>query len=189
MLTLKQRTIAFAACALLTLCAFGYGIAEKEMIKANSQTVLMELAPVDPRSLMQGDYMVLRYKAAENIPVPAGMNLIRAGGLPFHGDYNTPHRGYAVFAPDASGIARYIRIDDEKTPLQQGQFKMRFHAQYGRARIVPDSFMFQEGLRATYQPARFGIFKVDDRGRVLLTGLADADHKEITPETHFKTER
>lgn len=44
--------------------ALNYGIYEKETIAAQGTQVLLELAPVDPRSLMQGDYMRLRYKVA-----------------------------------------------------------------------------------------------------------------------------
>ena len=55
-----KKTI-FIASTLLVFAAFNYGIFQKEEIKANGETVLLELAPVDPRSLMQGDYMRLRY--------------------------------------------------------------------------------------------------------------------------------
>lgn len=186
MLTAKQRALAFVAVSVLVMGAFAWGIADKEEIKATGQTVLMELAPADPRSLMQGDYMTLDYKSARDIPVPQGTNLIRAGG--FGGDINASHRGYAVFAPDAKGVAQFVRVDDETTPLKDGEFKLRFHTRYSRARLVPDSFMFQEGLRSTYQPARYGIFKFDKQGRVLLTGLADENRKELKAETHLRTE-
>ncbi|MFX7329222.1 GDYXXLXY domain-containing protein, partial [Acinetobacter baumannii] len=36
-------------------------MAQKEMLLKEGQLVLLPLAPVDPRSLMQGDYMALRY--------------------------------------------------------------------------------------------------------------------------------
>ena len=37
-------------------------IAQKEVQIRNSEVVFFELAPRDPRSIMQGDYMVLNYK-------------------------------------------------------------------------------------------------------------------------------
>jgi uncharacterized membrane-anchored protein len=97
-------------------------------------------------------------------------------------------RGYAVFAPDASQVGRFLRIHDENVPLKHGEFIMRYHTQWDRARLVPDSFMFQEGLANTYQPARYGIFKVDDKGRILLVGLADENRKELVAETTLRTE-
>ncbi|MEY4484068.1 MAG: hypothetical protein RL693_1520, partial [Verrucomicrobiota bacterium] len=39
-------------------------IFQKEQTLANGRQVFLKLAPVDPRSLMQGDYMSLRYEIA-----------------------------------------------------------------------------------------------------------------------------
>ena len=50
---------------LLLLPVLGYlnlGILSKESLKANGETILLELAPRDPRSLLQGDYMALNYR-------------------------------------------------------------------------------------------------------------------------------
>ena len=38
------------------------GIWQKEQLIAHGQPVFVELAPVDPRSLMQGDYMRLEFR-------------------------------------------------------------------------------------------------------------------------------
>ena len=52
--------------ALLRLLPVGgylnLGILSKESLKANGETILLELAPRDPRSLLQGDYMALNYR-------------------------------------------------------------------------------------------------------------------------------
>jgi uncharacterized membrane-anchored protein len=57
------------AVALLTavaaLTAVNFSIAAKERLLAHGRIVVLELAPVDPRSLMQGDYMQLNYRVAE----------------------------------------------------------------------------------------------------------------------------
>ena len=50
---------AFIVLALVNLQIFG-----KEAIIRDGRTVLLRLAPVDPRSLIQGDYMALRYGIA-----------------------------------------------------------------------------------------------------------------------------
>ena len=38
----------------------------RERCSPSGRVVLLELAPVDPRSLMQGDYMALRFKVADD---------------------------------------------------------------------------------------------------------------------------
>src|SRR5690606_1427760 len=45
---------------LLLLGYFNYSIRQKEALLKTRKSVLLELAPVDPRSIMQGDYMELR---------------------------------------------------------------------------------------------------------------------------------
>ena len=43
-------------------------IASKETLLRTGQTVKLELAPLDPRSLMQGDYVRLNYKISQLPP-------------------------------------------------------------------------------------------------------------------------
>jgi len=171
MLTLKQRTAGFALASLLVLCVFSGIVVEKEQLIANGRTVLLELAPLDPRSLMQGDYMRLRYKIARDIKPPRDNK-----------------RGYAVLSPDQTNVARYLRIHDGATPLKEGEFLLRFHAHHGGAEFVPDSFFFQEGLGKDFQVARYGIFKVDADGDSVLAGLAGENRAKIEPKTQIKTD-
>jgi uncharacterized membrane-anchored protein len=90
--------------------------------------------------------------------------------------------------PDTNNVAHALRIHDGKTPLQEGAFLLRFHAQHGRAEFVPDSFFFQEGKGKDFQPARYGIFKVGADGDSVLTGLAGENRLRIDVETRIKTE-
>lgn len=165
-----MRNIVFIAASLVILCAFNWSIFEKETLRQNGETVLLELAPVDPRSLMQGDYMQLNYK----ITADMGWVAHTTGTL---------KRGYMVIVPDQDGVGKFVRIDNGK-PLGENERLLRYHVDGGRFRLVPDSFMFQEGLRMTYQPAKYGVFKFDKSGNRVLIGLAGADRKLIeSPES------
>ena len=62
---------------------------------------------------------------------------------------------------------------------------MRFHVrpdgvEQRSLRLVPDSFLFQEGHAGYYQNARYGVFKFADAHDYLLTGLAAANRQPIT---------
>ena len=46
---------------------FGGMVVQKEAVLEEGHLVLLALAPVDPRSLMQGDYMTLRYAVAVTV--------------------------------------------------------------------------------------------------------------------------
>lgn len=53
---------AFFGCAILALGIANASIMHKEAVAAAGTTVFVELAPIDPRSLVQGDYMRLSFK-------------------------------------------------------------------------------------------------------------------------------
>ena len=73
---------------ILLLVIFNSSLVEKEEILSEGKLVLLKLAPVDPRSLMQGDYMALRYEVANDRAVN-----------------EAPVRGYCVLMADENNVA------------------------------------------------------------------------------------
>jgi hypothetical protein len=61
-----------ALTAVATLGLVNVQIWEKETVIARGQPVFVELAPVDPRSLMQGDYMRLAYRGPRDLAAALG---------------------------------------------------------------------------------------------------------------------
>ncbi|QQE73973.1 GDYXXLXY domain-containing protein [Brevibacillus composti] len=57
----SRRRIALLLVILLQFGMIGYQVWNSEAILAHGKTVKLELAPVDPRSLLQGDYVQLSY--------------------------------------------------------------------------------------------------------------------------------
>ena len=163
----------------LVLAVLNYGIYAKEQIKARGEILLLELAPVDPRSLMQGDYMRLAYQIARDAPVER----LAAG----------QQRGYLVLRADWNKVARFVRFYSGED-LASGEKLMRFHVRPGNSeqralRLVPDSFLFQEGHAGYYQNARYGVFKFADAHDYLLTGLAAANRQPITVDDPAAAQR
>ncbi len=151
--------------SIFVLAALNYGIYEKQKIKDHGEVVLLELAPVDPRSLMQGDYMRLRYAIERVTPVVE---------LQSH-----QKRGYMVIQPDEDNVAQFVRFYNYE-PLKAGEKLLHFNRKRG-LQIMPDSFMFQEGHAEYYEDAKYGVFKFDNSGKHLLVGLADENRNLITP--------
>ena len=52
---------------LVILILVNWSIYQKEQHLAHGKSVYLKLAPVDPRSLMQGDYMALRFELSNRI--------------------------------------------------------------------------------------------------------------------------
>ena len=157
-----MKKFVFIITSLLIFGVFNYSIYEKEQLITEGETVFLELAPLDPRSLMQGDYMRLNY-ALNN---QAGRD-------------GEEKRGYIVVSVDPmTKVAKFNRFHKAETLLANEKL-LRFHSQYGAIRIVPDSFMFQEGQAKIYQEAKYGVFKFNNSGDHILIGLADQNRNLI----------
>jgi hypothetical protein len=76
---MSTTRIFIVAGALLVLGAVNFSIAGKERIKRDGEVIYLDLAPVDPRSLMQGDYMTLRFRLATEIQARFRRHPSRAG--------------------------------------------------------------------------------------------------------------
>lgn len=153
------RTLVLLAGLALVLGMINLGIWQKEEVLAGGRLVLLELRPVDPRSLMQGDYMRLRY-ARDTYPDKATIAALEP-------------RGTLVLKLDENAVATYARRDDGSA-LVGGEVRIAY--KFGRSRGVTygaQSFFFQEGDSELYDEAKYGVLKVDDSGESVLVGLAD----------------
>ena len=156
-----MRTYTLLISGLLTLGILNALIYEKEQIKAEGEVVLLKLAPVDPRSLMQGDYMRLRYAIDREVRE----QLVQRG-----------ERAFAIITLDENHVGSLSRITigpDASLASDERRFKL------SGGRIIPHSFMFQEGHAQFYEEAKYGVFVVSSSGQTLLIGLADQNRKMI----------
>ncbi|MEH6631371.1 MAG: GDYXXLXY domain-containing protein [Halopseudomonas aestusnigri] len=153
-----MRIKIMVALSVLVLIVLNYAIYDKEQIIENGETVLLELAPVDPRSLIQGDYMRLRYAIERNLSKDITIPDIQSG--------------YMIVKPNEQKVASFVRFEDN-TPLAEDEKRLYYHLEYGGVRIVPDSFFFQEGHANKYNNAKYGVFKFDNKGNHILVGLVD----------------
>jgi uncharacterized membrane-anchored protein len=155
-----RRLIALLA-GLAILAVVNTTVWQREQLLAAGRVVLLELAPVDPRSLMQGDYMALRFKVAAE-----------AFGAR---DPDRPAAdGRLVLRVDARGVATFARIDDG-TPLGADEVAIRFRVRNGEPKLATNAFFFEEGSADRYEAARYGEFRVDASGEAILTGLRDRE--------------
>ncbi|RDY59794.1 GDYXXLXY domain-containing protein [Flagellimonas nanhaiensis] len=159
----KYSWILILANLLLLLGLFNYSIIKKERILSSGDLVLLELAPVDPRSLMQGDYMRLRYAISQNTA-----------------DDRVLKRGFCVVKLNAKGIGEKVRLQKENTPKNANELLIEYTAgRWGSINVGAESYFFQEGEGEKYENAKYGGIKVDDKGNSVLVGLYDADLKKI----------
>ncbi|WP_099367134.1 GDYXXLXY domain-containing protein [Sphingobacterium sp. 1.A.4] len=145
------------------LIYFNLSVFKKEQILEEGQLVLLKLAPVDPRSLMQGDYMRLNYEISNK-----GWNM------------NIPKRGYCIVKLDKDGIGHWERFQPEVLPLEKGEYALNYTiGNFSNINIGAESFFFEEGQAERYEKAAYGGLRIDGKGNSLLVGLYDTDRKKL----------
>ena len=137
----------------LVLAGVNLSMAQKERVIRTGETIFLALAPVDPRSLMQGDYMALRFRLADAIE-DWRESEPRARSAPLSVD----DRGVASLASDGGGP------------------EIAFKIRNGQVWLGTNAYFFAEGTADRYTDARFGEFRIDlESGEAVLVGLRDAD--------------
>ena len=165
-----RSAIAFLACAVI-LGLVNYSIGAKERHLENGKVVYLELAPIDPRSLMQGDYMALRFKIANDARPALDRSGIdrwgRVGAL-------AAADGRIVANLDPASVATFRRLDDG-SPLGSNEIALRYRVRAGEIKFATNGYFFEEGTDKRYEGARYGEFRVSPDGELLLTGLRGKD--------------
>lgn len=149
---------AVALLAGIAILAFvNFGVWQREQLLTDGRTVLLRLAPVDPRSLMQGDYMRLNFEIANEAFPRFGPSAVTADG-------------HVVVALDAQNVGHFRRFADAK-PLAPNEIALRYRVRAGQPNFATNAFFFEEGTAQSYAGARYGEFRVGDDGEMILTGL------------------
>ena len=150
--------------ALLVLGAVNFSILGKEEIKRNGEVVYLDLAPIDPRSIMQGDYMALRFRLAQEIEAS-----LQAGTQPREGEMRL-----APIVLDNRRVASLARRGATST------LSIRYRYRNGAVWLGTNAFFFEEGTDKRYAPARYGEFRLDrETGEAVLVGLRKSALKAL----------
>ncbi|MCT4656903.1 MAG: GDYXXLXY domain-containing protein [Cohaesibacter sp.] len=149
------------------LVLFNLSIFQKEELLQEGELIYLQLAPADPRSLMQGDYMRLAYEIA--IKARAAASAEKGPG---------ERKGQMVLQRDEKQIARFVALSAQE-PLAEGQFLFPYTRTGNRISIKPASYLFQEGLAEHYETARYAMIRRDPSGDYVLSGLADEKLQDL----------
>jgi uncharacterized membrane-anchored protein len=153
-MTAKLNRLLVIAAVLLILATAGFSVYQFEQTLKTGRLVNIELAPVDPRSIMQGDYMALAFALDRVLPDDAR------------------HYSYAWLQVDDKQRASLHRLSDT-LPTEPELVAVLLRQRDGNISIGPNAFFFTEGSGELYEPARYGQFRIDANGKALLTGLLD----------------
>ena len=165
------------ALGLLVLAVLNVGVYRKELFLETAEEVYFELAPLDPRSLMQGDYVRLNYKVLEDLY--REFDRIRRTRNPRENEL--PESGKVVLRLDDRRVASFRGLWDGG-PLAEDERILHYSGRGGRrVHVASESFFFEEGQGEAYEEARYGVFKLGKDGRTILRTLVDENFVRIRP--------
>ncbi len=165
-------------CLVVVLGLANYKTTQYEGVLKHGESVILELEPVDPRSLMQGDYMELGFSLTDDI-----YHLL-SGRLEESNDgferTGVSLKGYALLRKDERGVARLCRLSNtipgDFADCEPGLLiPYTLNDRWPYVSLPSHQYFFAEGAGSYFALARFGEFRVTSEGVALLVGLLDKD--------------
>ena len=151
--TIVRALIVFGA--LLVFGSLNCSIYAIEHINSHGEVIYLQLAPLDPRSLMQGDYMALRFSIVAQLR-----------------GHTTEDR--IPLQVDQFRIARLAESPSSAS------LRMRYRVRNGEIWLGTNAYFFEEGAAERFVGAKYGKFRMDPRtGEAVLVALCDAQLREL----------
>ncbi|RRA93056.1 GDYXXLXY domain-containing protein [Aeromonas veronii] len=160
------RRLALLLSGLAILAGINATVWRYERAMSSGEVVLLRLAPVDPRSLMQGDYMRLNYEIARELTSRDARATQDKGS------------DTLVIRLDAHQVATLV-ADGKPDRLASDERLLQVHQSERQWQIGPDAYFFEEGTGEQYEAARYGEFRLQADGKTLLVGLRDEAYQPI----------
>ncbi|MGN4960904.1 GDYXXLXY domain-containing protein [Aeromonas veronii] len=160
------RQLALLLSGLAILAGINATVWRYEYAMSSGEVVLLRLAPVDPRSLMQGDYMRLNYEIARELTSRDARATQDKGS------------DTLVIRLDAHQVATLVAAG-KPDRLASDERLLQVHQSERQWQIGPDAYFFEEGTGEQYEAARYGEFRLQADGKTLLVGLRDEAYQPI----------
>ena len=162
--------------ALLSIVLFTTLILQHEKHLQQGRSIYVELQPVDPRSILQGDYMALDYD------------------LKLHDMNQQQIRNQSKVVSyvylDMKHRVLKTRLDEKDTAAESTQVVKLIlknpNNQLDSLYPAANSFLFAEGLEPCYAKAKYAHLRVQPSGQALLAGLVDARLQSLNCEQQQK---
>ena len=151
-----MRKIIVSATLVIVLAILNFTIYEKESHIKDGKVVFLKLAPVDPRSLMQGDYMALRFDISRNI------------------SKDSKKDGFVLVKLDEQKIASFVSLYKDKK-LKENEMLLQYRIRANKVKFASNAFFFEEGTAKRYETAKFGEFRVNNKHELLLVAMYDVN--------------
>ncbi len=162
----KRVAIAAAVTVVGVLGLANYSIDNNERILREGQPIILALAPLDPRSIMQGDYMELNFALLNDVDV----------------DINESRFAYLYLKADEQGVMQVCHSSATQEASADCPNAIWIKAKRGewQWRLSTHQYFFPEGLASYFEQARYGEFRRAEDGTILLKQLLDEKLQPLT---------
>ena len=167
----------------LGVIVYSFGVkADRDQLILTGKEIMLELAPVDPLSLLQGQYLIIDFKL-EDAEIEFDENEINSEKV----SYGYRHHRI-VLSYNELGVAKFNRFEDDQ-PLNSDEllFKVRRAIRRNNTKyfykidVSQNSFLIEENTEKKYEEkAKYGVFRVGPDGDYVLVDLADKDLNKLT---------
>ena len=178
--SLKLKMVFSLITLIIVLAIANYTIIKYEDVLNNGKPIIVKLAPVDPRSLMQGDYMALNYE------------ILTQFQQQFYGDgeeqinaleeKRSVAKVYALVKAGEKNVANLCRVElsppTNFTGCQEGVYLPINTTNSWNPTLPSHSYFFAEGKGAYYAQAEYGEYRFKG-GKALLFRLLDKNLKPL----------
>lgn len=138
---------------------FFFSIYKEESYKKEN-TIILELAPKDPRSLMQGDYMTLNYQMRNEFNTA-------------NPSYYDSSKIFIIIETDNKGVSHYSGLSPN---LIKNSIKVKDIYDFD---IGAKTFFIKEGSSNHYDKAKYAKLYLLKSGKVRIYKLLDENFKEL----------
>ena len=138
---------------------FFFSIYKEESYKKEN-TIILELAPKDPRSLMQGDYMTLNYQMRNEFNTA-------------NPSYYDSSKAFIMIEADDKGVSHYSGISPN---LVKNSIKVKDVYTFD---IGANSYFIKEGTSSHFDNAKYVKLYLLKSGKVRIYKLLDGNFKEL----------
>lgn len=161
---------------ILVLVVISLNVVKYETHLTTGNIVLLELAPVDPRGFMQGDYMTLNYALEREV-----LDILYERNADGDFDLDTT-QGYIVVTVDDNHVGQFLRLTDgaDTASLANNEMAIHYRVRNNQVKLATNAFFFQEGQAEAFEAAEYGMFRVNEKGEPLLTAMVDDNFKIIS---------
>lgn len=191
--TLKRVDLAASALLLLlTVLVFALGVLKNEQMLDGGTVYEAALAPADPRDILMGDYMALRYKALENAPDAKTLADAFAekaeGTLGETPSAEGPARFVAAFGLDANTAQtrtlKLLGIVAAGAELPSGTTLVVAYDPTTKRAQLPERWFFSSGEAERWSHARTARLRCTPT-ECLLESLLDEEGRVIESDSDF----